>query len=139
MSKPIYLTTSEIAGRLGVSSQTIINWCDTGALPCVRFRAGGPRKIKPEILKAYLDSNGIDDHELHKWLSGLMQVTSTPSEALKLQINDLAEKLSRTYQVYDSSTIGHIPDIDVVKANYHIELENSATQLLAALKEAGLC
>lgn len=47
------LTTSEAAEILGVTRSTVINWIDEDLLTCVRFTAGGHRRIRTSDVLAW--------------------------------------------------------------------------------------
>lgn len=52
------LTTGETARLLGVTSQTIINWMESGRLPFVRV-GKGRRKILPRQIRAFVEAQGV--------------------------------------------------------------------------------
>jgi excisionase family DNA binding protein len=53
------LTTGEVAKRVGVSRQTVINWVRRGLLP--GFRLGGRTMIAPAALERFAEVEGILD------------------------------------------------------------------------------
>lgn len=65
------LTTGQAARLLGVTSQTVINWMESGVLPFVRVGLGR-RKVKPEDLQAVIDRNGIPASKLAPDLWGIL-------------------------------------------------------------------
>jgi excisionase family DNA binding protein/PAS domain S-box-containing protein len=52
------LTTGETAKLLGVTSQTIINWMESGRLPFVRV-GKGRRKILPRQIRAFVETQKV--------------------------------------------------------------------------------
>jgi PAS domain S-box-containing protein/excisionase family DNA binding protein len=52
------LTTGDTAKLLGVTSQTIINWMESGRLPFVRV-GKGRRKILPRQIRAFVEAQGM--------------------------------------------------------------------------------
>lgn len=65
------LTTGQASRLLGVTSQTVINWMESGLLPFVRVGLGR-RKIRPEDLQAVIDRNGIPASKLAPDLWGML-------------------------------------------------------------------
>ena len=67
------LTTGETAKLLRVTSQTIINWMESGKLPFVRV-GRGRRKILPTQIRAFVEAQGLPvsglDPELWARISG---------------------------------------------------------------------
>jgi excisionase family DNA binding protein/PAS domain S-box-containing protein len=57
------LTTGEAARLLGVTSQTVINWMESGRLPFLRVERGR-RKVRAADLRALIESAGIPAHRL---------------------------------------------------------------------------
>ena len=51
------LTTGEAAVIIGVTSQTIVNWCENGTLACHRAGPRGRRRIKKEDIDAMISKN----------------------------------------------------------------------------------
>jgi PAS domain S-box-containing protein/excisionase family DNA binding protein len=66
------LTTGDTAKLLGVTSQTIINWMESGRLPFVRV-GKGRRKILPRQIRAFVESQGIPVSGLDSALWGKVQ------------------------------------------------------------------
>jgi excisionase family DNA binding protein len=54
---PPWLTTGEVAQRVGVSRQTVVNWVNKGLLPGVRL--GGRTLIAPAALARFAHLEGI--------------------------------------------------------------------------------
>lgn len=54
-----FLTTGEVAHRVGVSRQTVVNWVKKGLLPGVRL--GGRTLIAPAALERFAQLEGILD------------------------------------------------------------------------------
>jgi excisionase family DNA binding protein len=54
-----FLTTGEVAQRVGVSRQTIVNWVKRGLLPGVRL--GGRTLVAPAALRRFAKLEGILD------------------------------------------------------------------------------
>ncbi len=54
-----FLTTGEVAQRVGVSRQTVVNWVKKGLLPGVRL--GGRTLIAPAALERFAQLEGILD------------------------------------------------------------------------------
>lgn len=52
------LSTTQVAGLLGVSAQTIANWIDNGRLPAGRT-PGGHRRVSAQDLAAFLIESGL--------------------------------------------------------------------------------
>lgn len=52
-----YLTTGEVAQRVGVSRQTVVNWVKKGLLPGVRL--GGRTLVTPVALQRFTQIEGI--------------------------------------------------------------------------------
>lgn len=52
-----YLTTGEVAQRIGVSRQTVVNWVKKGILPGVRL--GGRTLVAPAALRRFAKLEGI--------------------------------------------------------------------------------
>ncbi|QQS05770.1 MAG: helix-turn-helix domain-containing protein [Fibrobacterota bacterium] len=65
------LTTGQASRLLGVTSQTVINWMESGVLPFVRVGLGR-RKVRPEDLQAVIDRNGIPASKLAPELWGML-------------------------------------------------------------------
>jgi len=65
------LTTGQAARLLGVTSQTVINWMESGRLPFVRVGLGR-RKVRPEDVQALIDRNGIPASRLAPDLWGMI-------------------------------------------------------------------
>jgi len=57
------LTTGEASRLLGVTSQTVINWMESGRLPFLRV-VRGRRKVRCSDLRALIESAGIPAHRL---------------------------------------------------------------------------
>jgi excisionase family DNA binding protein/PAS domain S-box-containing protein len=66
------LTTGETAKLLGVTSQTIINWMESGRLPFVRV-GKGRRKILPRQIRAFVEAQGVPVSSLEPGLWGRIQ------------------------------------------------------------------
>ena len=66
------LTTGDTAKLLGVTSQTIINWMESGRLPFVRV-GKGRRKILPRQIRAFVEAQGIPVSGLDSVLWGKVQ------------------------------------------------------------------
>lgn len=66
------LTTGDTAKLLGVTSQTIINWMESGRLPFVRV-GKGRRKILPRQIRAFVEAQGIPVSSLDPGLWGKVQ------------------------------------------------------------------
>jgi PAS domain S-box-containing protein/excisionase family DNA binding protein len=66
------LTTGDTARLLGVTSQTIINWMESGRLPFVRV-GKGRRKILPRQIRAFVESQGMPVSSLDSELWGKVQ------------------------------------------------------------------
>jgi PAS domain S-box-containing protein/excisionase family DNA binding protein len=66
------LTTGDTAKLLGVTSQTIINWMESGRLPFVRV-GKGRRKILPRQIRAFVETQGIPVSGLDSALWGKVQ------------------------------------------------------------------
>jgi excisionase family DNA binding protein len=54
-----FLTTGEVAQRVGVSRQTVVNWVKKGILPGVRL--GGRTLVAPAALRRFAQIEGILD------------------------------------------------------------------------------
>ena len=54
-----WLTTGEVARRVGVSRQTVVNWVKKGLLPGVRL--GGRTRIAPAALARFAQLEGLLD------------------------------------------------------------------------------
>lgn len=54
-----FLTTGEVAQRIGVSRQTVVNWVKKGMLPGVRL--GGRTLVAPATLRRFAKIEGILD------------------------------------------------------------------------------
>jgi excisionase family DNA binding protein len=54
-----FLTTGEVAQRVGVSRQTVVNWVKKGLLPGIRL--GGRTLIAPAALERFAQLEGILD------------------------------------------------------------------------------
>ncbi len=68
-----YLTTGEVAKRVGVSRQTVVNWVNKGLLPGVRL--GGRTLIEPASLQRFVKLESIlDDLDMER-------KPATPTEA----------------------------------------------------------
>jgi excisionase family DNA binding protein len=68
-----FLTTGEVAKRVGVSRQTVVNWVNKGLLPGVRL--GGRTLIEPTALQRFTKLESIlDDLDMER-------KPATPSEA----------------------------------------------------------
>jgi excisionase family DNA binding protein len=68
-----YLTTGEVAKRVGVSRQTVVNWVNKGLLPGVRL--GGRTLIEPAALQRFVKLESIlDDLDMER-------KPATPTEA----------------------------------------------------------
>lgn len=68
-----FLTTGEVAKRVGVSRQTVVNWVNKGLLPGVRL--GGRTLIEPAALQRFTKLESIlDDLDMER-------KPATPSEA----------------------------------------------------------
>lgn len=73
------LTTGETAKLLGVTSQTIINWMESGKLPFVRV-GRGRRRILPRQIRAFVESQGVPVSSLEP---GLWRRVQESSEAVR--------------------------------------------------------
>jgi excisionase family DNA binding protein/PAS domain S-box-containing protein len=71
------LTTGDTARLLGVTSQTIINWMESGKLPFVRV-GRGRRKILPRQIRAFVEAQGIPVASLDAGLWGRIQEDAEP-------------------------------------------------------------
>ena len=70
-----FLTTGEVAQRVGVSRQTVVNWVKKGILPGVRL--GGRTLVAPAALRRFAKLEGIlDDLDAERR-------PATPTEAAK--------------------------------------------------------
>lgn len=72
------LTTGDTAKLLGVTSQTIINWMESGQLPFVRV-GKGRRKILPRQIRAFVESQGLPVSSLDSGLWAKVQEESDAS------------------------------------------------------------
>lgn len=71
------LTTGETAKLLGVTSQTIINWMESGKMPFVRV-GRGRRKILLGQIRAFVESQGLPVSGLDPELWGLVSGAVDP-------------------------------------------------------------
>jgi excisionase family DNA binding protein len=56
----IWLTTGQVAARLGVASKTIAKWIDSGRMLGVRLPDSKDRRVSLDALLAFERDNGFD-------------------------------------------------------------------------------
>lgn len=61
VTRPVMLTPSEAAGRLGVSRAQVYRWIDSGALPHVSYptgdgKPGGPKRVTETDLETFINT-----------------------------------------------------------------------------------
>jgi len=61
MMAKIFLTTTEVAEMLGVSSQTVRNWIDRGILKAYRLNPSGMLLIRQEDLDNAIEKGSYDN------------------------------------------------------------------------------
>jgi excisionase family DNA binding protein len=63
--KDSILTTSEVAGLLGIHQNTVRRWSDLGLLRSFRVSQRGDRRYKYEDISSFLD--GMNEQEFGKY------------------------------------------------------------------------
>lgn len=57
--KKKHMTTAEVAAVLGVSSMSIVRWCDDGKGPEHHRTPGGQRRFEPAAVAAWMKGRGM--------------------------------------------------------------------------------
>ena len=88
-------TTGEVSLLLGTSSQTIINWINSGRLAFQRV-GKGPRKVSPHDLYNFIQTEKINSNYLHQEMyARLCRETTNISNNVKVEkaLKELAEAI----------------------------------------------